>query len=70
MRTKKNNKSQLKTAEKAHENNRLSSSGQVMLEYVIMLVFVLVLTLALSLLYTVTTDRGHRMIDSVSWNIP
>ena len=57
-------------AEKAHKNNRLSSSGQVMLEYVIMLVFVLVLTLALSLLYTVTTDRGHRMIDSVSWNIP
>jgi hypothetical protein len=41
-----------------------------MFEYVVMLVFALVLILALSTLYTVATDRGHRMIDSVSWNIP
>jgi hypothetical protein len=41
-----------------------------MMEYVVMLALALVLVLALSLLYTVTTDRGHRMIDSVSWNIP
>ena len=45
-------------------------SGQVMFEYVVMLVFALVLILALSTLYTVATDRGHRMVDSVSWNIP
>ncbi|MBO5307770.1 MAG: hypothetical protein IJZ19_15925 [Lentisphaeria bacterium] len=55
---------------KAQQKKQIDCAGQVMLEYVIMLVFAVVLVLALSLLYTVTTDRGHRMIDSVSWNIP
>jgi hypothetical protein len=56
--------------EKAQQTAHDGCSGQVMFEYVVMLVFALVLILALSTLYTVATDRGHRMIDSVSWNIP
>ena len=52
------------------KTEQTACSGQVMMEYVVMLALALVLVLALSLLYTVTTDRGHRMIDSVSWNIP
>ena len=41
-----------------------------MVEYVIILVFAAVIVLALFLLYTGASERGGRMIDSVTWSIP